>query len=363
MPHQRLQVAIPWSALGTHPRIFPFFLPFRGCVTRCLFCAQDIVTGQNTNHAPLKPLLDQLFTSLKLAANSHPLELAFYGGTFTALDEAEFALCLEFVQAAYAQNLLTSVRCSTRPDTLTPKRLCALRKAHFTTIELGIQSFHQESLAICRRSYDQDLAYQACQLVREFGFKLGLQLLPGMPKNTPELFLADVQKAIQCQADFLRFYPCLVLANTGLAKLWAMGAFKPWELDLTIETLALALNLANAAQVPVIRMGLPQEMDQSKILAGPVCFDLGSRVQAKALFLTISDLLGKYSKLRPDFDLTGLFLPKSLQGFFWGHKKELSQAYANLGLTKDKIFFGEYAAPYLEFVQEGVRDLDGLGLE
>ena len=350
MPPQRRQVSIPWSASSTHPRIYPFFLPFRGCVTRCLFCAQDIVTGQNTSHAPLKPLLDQLWLGLEMAVKMNgPLELAFYGGTFTALSDLEFASCLDLVVAAYAKGLILAARCSTRPDTLNGSRLSLMRKAHFTTIELGIQSFNQESLDICKRAYDRKLALSACQMVKESGFKLGLQLMPGMPKNTPQIFLADVARTLKNGADFLRFYPCLVLANTGLAKLWAGQNYQPWDLDTTINTLAQGLNLAHQKDVPVIRIGLPPQMDLTQVLAGPWCPDLGSRVQAWALFLAVSKILGSPQAKTKNLSSRTLFLPKFMQGFFWGHKAELLKPYAELGLTESMVTFGADSSPTLFF--------------
>ena len=346
MPYPRLHVSIPWSAFSSHPRVYPFFLPFRGCARRCLFCAQDIVTGQTTGLIPLKHLLEQLMASLKLAPSFPPMELAFYGGTFTNLDPDEFALCLEFVQEAWDKHLILAARCSTRPDYLDERRLLAMRQAHFTTIELGIQSFNPNSLAICKRFYTLEQIHLACQMVGSMGFKLGIQLMPGMPGNTPELFLDDVRQAIFNCADFLRFYPCLVLAQTGLASLWEQGQFKPWDLDLTIETLALGLNLAIRAKIPVIRMGLPPEMDFSQVLAGPWCADLGARVQAQALFLSIAPIvcvhLAQYPKLK-------LILPQSMQGFFWGHGGNLRLAYGKIGLTKSNVCFESISTPTLVF--------------
>ena len=68
------------------PPIIPFFLPFAGCPHRCLFCAQDKQTGQRTKNSRNYPdELSRILSGLEARSGNRPAELAFYGGTFTAL--------------------------------------------------------------------------------------------------------------------------------------------------------------------------------------------------------------------------------------------------------------------------------------
>ncbi|MBQ9536205.1 MAG: radical SAM protein [Desulfovibrionaceae bacterium] len=338
------KVFLPWATSSPHPTIIPFFLPFRGCPGKCLFCAQDVFTRVSINKAwDLQKALEALKTTLEERLRLHlaPCELAFYGGTFTALPEAEFAMCLDFAHMAVSSGLICALRCSTRPDYLAPSRLELLQKAHFTTIELGIQSFAEEVLLATKRGYPEDIAYSACMHIKDLGFTLGVQLLPGLPKATPQTFIADVRTALSLKAELLRFYPCLVVANTGLARLWQVGRFKPWDVPTTIDALAAGLRIAWDAQVPVIRMGLAPQMDASAILAGPLCADLGARVQAKALLQIVQ------AKAYPK-RLSKLYVPKRLQGCFWGHKGEMRKDWASIGLGSRNVHFA--ALPYLELV-------------
>lgn len=63
-------------------------------------------------------------------------------------------------------------------------------------VELGIQTFDDNALLQSRRGYDADTSVQACLTVRSAGLHLGIQLLPGMPGVTPEVFLKDVDQAL-----------------------------------------------------------------------------------------------------------------------------------------------------------------------
>ena len=114
---------------------------------------------------------------------SRPIELAFYGGTFTALPERLQMECLALAMQAKEKGIVCRVRCSTRPDALRPDRLQALRHAGLDLVELGIQSFHTEALLDVQRGYNGDRAREGCRLIKESGLKLGIQVCPAPLRN------------------------------------------------------------------------------------------------------------------------------------------------------------------------------------
>ena len=250
---------------------------------------------------------------------SRPIELAFYGGTFTALPERLQMECLALAMQAKEKGIVCRVRCSTRPDALRPDRLQALRHAGLDLVELGIQSFHTEALLDVQRGYNGDRAREGCRLIKESGLKLGIQLLPGMPGSTPQRFSEDVEEALAFSPSCLRFYPCLVVDGTPLAERWRMGQYAPWELDTTITTLGKAL-----------------------ASAGPRHPALGNIIQSEALFETVRSHFALNGFLPPD----ELFFPQYCQGFFSGHKGSLLPRWEKLGIRPSSIQWveGEYAS-------------------
>ncbi|MFT3958608.1 MAG: radical SAM protein [Desulfovibrio sp.] len=308
--------------------VVPVFLPFRGCPVRCVFCAQDVQTGigdcrRPDNAAP--PYADAMGGLLRTARENLRLrhesgqpaaELAFYGGTFTALPDEDLTACLNLACEAREKGWISSFRCSTRPDRVDAQILERLRAAGCGVVELGVQSFADSALAASRRGYVGATARAACALVRAAGLKLVVQLLPGMPGHSPQFFMDDVPVALAAGAQMLRFYPCLVLEGTGLAAMWREGSYKPWPLETTLEALAHGWLMAARADVSVIRMGLaPEPGLDSAVLAGPVDRELGGRVKGRALLLAVSELLGAGVPHHPrPFDL---HLPRATQGFFW----------------------------------------------
>lgn len=350
-----------WLRRSAVPRqaVVPVFLPFRGCPVRCVFCAQDVQTGiggcqkpdsaESSHTASVEALLLAARENLRLRHESGQpaAELAFYGGTFTALPDEDLTACLNLACEAREKGWISSFRCSTRPDRVDAQILERLRAAGCGVVELGVQSFADSALAASRRGYTGSTAQAACALVRAAGLKLVVQLLPGMPGHTPQFFMDDVPAALAAGAQMLRFYPCLVLEGTGLAAMWREGDYKPWPLEDTLESLAHGWLTAARANVPVIRMGLaPEPGLENAVLAGPVDRELGGRVKGRAMLLAVRELLGENAATPAmHFDL---LLPRSAQGFFWGAKGELRARWTALGLRT--AVFDDAAMPQLVFI-------------
>jgi histone acetyltransferase (RNA polymerase elongator complex component) len=318
-------------------RIWPVFLPFAGCPYRCVFCAQDKQTGRG--HADLAAILDGLEADLDSVFDQGrgPYELAFYGGTFTALPAPWPERFLDLAARFKERGLISRVRCSTRPDCVAPDSLGHLAALGLDMVELGIQSFDDEALRASGRGYPGETARAACAMVRDSGLALGVQLLPGLPGDRPGMFQADVRTAAGLKPETARLYPCLVVRGTPLAELWERGGYEPWTTDRAVRELAEALPVLWAEGVRVIRLGLAPEptLDQN-VLAGPHHPALGQSARALALFEVIKTKVRELGG-RPAF----LEVPRRYSGEFFGHARELAPAYFELGFTEGSIRFVE----------------------
>lgn len=271
-----------------------------------------------------------------------PLEIAFYGGTFTLLPEEERAACLELAARWRERGVVCRVRCSTRPDAVTERGLANLRAAGMDCVELGVQSFDDAALYAASRGYAGSVARAACAMVAGAGLELGVQLMPGMPGVTQDVFRADVRTALLPDAAgtpplaaFLRFYPCLVLRGTPLAERWRAGDHVPWTLETTVDALADGLLAAWARGVAVVRMGLsPEDGLDDAVLAGPVHPALGQLVKAEALRRHVAAQMARLSGPPARFGV-----PRRLRGLLWGHANGLVDAYAAMGITRAMVYW------------------------
>ncbi len=304
----------------------------------CVYCAQDRQTG--TAPSPVPAILaeaEKALNAMPLCSESGPRELAFYGGTFTALPVEERRACLAMLERVRAAGRITHARCSTRPDALAPAVLDELRAAGVSLIELGIQSFDSAALSASRRGYSGEAALAACRTVQDSGFELGIQLLPGMPGCTPDVFLKDAEQALALRPSCLRFYPCLVPEGTVLARWLAEGRYAPWSLEQTVAVLGRTLCRAWQENIPVIRLSVaPEPAFDAAVLAGPRHPALGALIQAEALLCAVQDAADALG--RPP---RSLVLPRSCQGFIYGERGALKPRWAALGLTPERILFND----------------------
>jgi len=316
-------------------RIYPLFLPFSGCAVRCVFCAQHAQTG--TASTDVLTALERADRDLREREGRPALDLAFFGGTFTALPSEDFRACLAFAVRWQEQGFVRRVRCSTRPDAVNASVLASLKAAGFSLLELGVQSFDDAALARSRRGYSAADARRACALVRDSGLELGIQLMPGLPGARPETALRDVEESAALAPACARLYPCLVLEDTPLARTWRQGEYVPWSLEQALDFLGPACLILWRAGVPVIRMGLAQEAGLEKnVLAGPYHPDLGGMAKGRALYLYLRERLQAIPRDDSRHGLT-LHAPRTWQGAFWGHRGSLEPLYAALGLPRKNI--------------------------
>jgi histone acetyltransferase (RNA polymerase elongator complex component) len=237
----------------------------QGCAYRCVYCDQHSISGQADIPTPR-----QIEREALAYKGPEPAQIAFYGGSFTALPFATQEAYLQAARPALQRGLIDSIRVSTRPDAIGSAGLKLLSAYGVTTVELGIQSFDAAVLRAAGRAYTPQAAYQACLLVREAGFKLGIQLMTGLPQDTAEKSLRSLAQGCELPADFFRIYPTLVLRNTPLARLYAAGSYRPQGLAEAVRLAATMLALALRRGISVIRLGLnPSPSLEQALLAGP----------------------------------------------------------------------------------------------
>jgi histone acetyltransferase (RNA polymerase elongator complex component) len=254
--------------------IVPVFIPNQGCPHRCIFCEQEKITsqpGKPLKKTDIENILDQAVGSKNFDIRQDP-EIAFYGGTFTRLPIDQM---IEYLAAAsrYLKNgLFRSVRVSTRPDAMDEKRLRIMKAYGVRTVELGAQSLDDHVLSLSRRGHSAEDTDRAIGILRKHGFRVGIQLMPGLPGDSKERFRSTITRAIALRPDMVRLYPALVIRGTELAQWYREGRYCPMILDEALETCIESCTRLEAEGIPVIRIGLMSSdslLEEGQILGGP----------------------------------------------------------------------------------------------
>ncbi|MGE5841063.1 MAG: elongator complex protein 3, partial [Deltaproteobacteria bacterium] len=219
------------------PLIVPIFIPNQGCPHRCVFCDQERITSQPSRPAGGQAVRDILEMARRSASFSgrKRREIAFYGGTFAGLPESRMRELLGAVAPYLEEGAFHSVRVSTRPDSLDAKKAAFLSELGVSTVELGAQSMDDEVLIMTRRGHSASDTERAAALLKQQGFRIGIQLMPGLPGDSAERFSATVQKVIRIKPDMARLYPVVVIRGTELARWVENGEYQPLVLEEAIK--------------------------------------------------------------------------------------------------------------------------------
>ena len=273
------------------PVTVPFFISHQGCPHTCVFCDQRTISGASGT----LPTAEQILARIDLwssTAGGRPLEVAFFGGTFTALPQEAQSKLLAPLQPLLKVGTVDSVRISTRPDAIDADRVAWLSERGVRTIELGVQSMDDAVLAASGRGHSAAEPINAIRCIKNGGLRAGAQLMPGLPGDTPASSFASLEQVISAGADFLRIYPTVVLKGTELARRYAAGEFAPLPLDRGVSLCKLLLQRAMQAGIPVVRIGLQadQGLDEESVLAGCWHPALGQLVRSRLY----ADLISRF---------------------------------------------------------------------
>ncbi len=252
--------------------IIPIFIPHRGCPHDCIFCNQKRIAGteeEPTGEEVEGTIINYLST---FPQGDQLREIAFYGGSFTGLPINKQQELLTPASKYVKTGEVDGIRLSTRPDYISQEIIDILKGYGVTTIELGVQSTNEDVLTLSNRGHCKDDVDKAVRLIKDNQLKLGLQMMVGLPGDSPKSIYQTVADFIHYKPDFVRVYPTIVIKDTGLEELFQTGEYKPFSLEECVVLCKEVLTSFEDNKIPVIRLGLQstEEITYGKsIVAGP----------------------------------------------------------------------------------------------
>ena len=301
--------------------IIPVFVPHLGCPHRCVFCNQHRISGQGkpaTAADVARALQKARFLGIKNA------ELAFYGGSFTAISAEKQTELLTAAREGFSDGTVASLRVSTRPDCISEEILLRLRSFGVGTIELGCQSADDAVLSASGRGHDAACITLSAQKIKRHGFSLILQMMTGLPESTPAKDLATAKTLAALRPDGVRIYPTVILRDSELYDLWRAGHYTEHTVETAVALCADILPVFESAGIPVIRLGLnpTEELSSGEAVAGAYHPAFGELVRSELLFRLACE---KIEAAPGEGGLCLAVAPRDLSAMIGQHKSNLSR--------------------------------------
>ncbi|MGO2131669.1 MAG: radical SAM family heme chaperone HemW [Halomonas sp.] len=201
LPPLSLYVHVPW------------------CVRKCPYCDfNSHGVGSHTDLPEddyLKALIADLDAELPLAAGRELVSVFIGGGTPSLMSAGFYQRLLDALAARLPLARDIEITLEANPGTLESGRFRGYRQAGINRLSVGVQSFHQPQLKALGRIHDGREALAAIDEAVRAGFdNFNIDLMHGLPEQTPELALSDLDQAIALSPAHLSWYQLTIEPNT-----------------------------------------------------------------------------------------------------------------------------------------------------
>ncbi len=270
--------------MSARESIIPVFVPHLGCPNDCVFCNQRRISGSLSPARP-EDVAAAIDRALSLTPPGTRRQLAFYGGSFTAIPDAEQEALLGAAQPYLERGDIVSIRLSTRPDAIDGAVLARLKRHGVETVELGAQSMSDSVLALSGRGHTAADVEEASRAVKAAGFRLILQMMTGLPGSDDETDIGSARSIAALGPDGVRVYPTVIVRDTALFDLWRAGRYKEHTVEDAVRVCARIVPIFEAAGIPIIRMGLnpTEDLSGGDAVGGAYHPALGELVRARIM--------------------------------------------------------------------------------
>ncbi|MBU3918622.1 tRNA uridine(34) 5-carboxymethylaminomethyl modification radical SAM/GNAT enzyme Elp3 [Patescibacteria group bacterium] len=137
-----------------------------------------------------------------------------------------------------AKRRIIGITIETRPDFIDIREIKRLRELGITRVELGVQSIYNDVLEINKRGHNIEQTIKATKLLKDAGLKICYQMMPNLlgshPKKDFEMF-EQLFSNPNFKPDYLKIYPCALLKEAPLYKIYKQNKFKPYTEKQLIE--------------------------------------------------------------------------------------------------------------------------------
>ena len=321
--------------MSARESIIPVFVPHLGCPHACVFCNQRRISGSE-RPATAEDVICAVEKAAALPYSGAKRQLAFYGGSFTAIPAEEQTALLSAAKEALDRGEIDSIRLSTRPDAIDAAVLKRLKDYGVETVELGAQSMDDEVLLLSGRGHTAEDVEMASRQIQAAGFRLILQMMTGLPGDSDERSLDTARRIAALKPDGVRIYPTVIVRDTALYDLWRAGRYEEHTVEDAVRCCAKLLPVFEEAGIPVIRLGLnpTDELSGGDAAGGAYHPALGELVKSRIMLEKARGLL---QGAAPGSAVVLAVDPSKISQMVGQHRQNIQRLCTEFGLCSLKV--------------------------
>lgn len=187
------------------------------CARKCPYC--DFNSHQVGEHLPEEKYIQALLRDLESELPhiwGRPLESIFIGGGTPSLFSAKAIdqlMCGLRERLPLRPNM--EITMEANPGSFEQERFAEYRKAGINRLSIGVQSFDDQHLKKLGRIHNASEALRATKIAQKAGFdNYNLDLMFGLPNQSIQQALSDLQQAIDQQPTHISWYQLTIEENT-----------------------------------------------------------------------------------------------------------------------------------------------------
>ena len=191
----------------------------------CIFCSGSGSGDFAVSGASVAEQLEKARekVSFKIKNGKYIAYFQSFTNTYGPVDQLE-----ALYRAAMEPEYIVGISIGTRPDCLSEETVALLARLNEIkpiSVELGLQTIHEDSARYIRRGYETAVYYDAVQRLNAAGIDVVTHIILGLPGETEEMMVQTTQAAVAAGTDGVKFHLLHVLRGTDLEADHRAGKF------------------------------------------------------------------------------------------------------------------------------------------
>lgn len=217
-------------------RPFRLYVHVPFCRKRCGYCNFNTFTSYSLapgfDRSTYPSLLEKEMEKAKKWQEEYKIPLKpassvfFGGGTPTLLSPGQLSQILEAVRRTWGIEEGAEISVEANPDSVEGKELFELKRAGFTRVSFGIQSWEPRILKVLDRTHSPEAAWRAVRKARKAGLSCSADLIYGSPSEKRKEWIKTVRFTSALGLDHVSCYALSIYPRTKMGRQLEKGEIR-----------------------------------------------------------------------------------------------------------------------------------------